>query len=533
MMAGDWTEWADGSDLGDLSRSTAPLAKMGYDADDLRTNPQMRSEAMDRVQGPYAPDSRSSSDQAQANAQSAQMAQNQPPANPATPDPRMAAPEGEPPNPVLRQRTGAAPPASSAQPGSQQQQPAPPVQSPQASAANPAKPAATPPWQSLAQQGVVGELGIAGENKATYEGLPNAPDTSTLDTRIETESMPTNPRATDPLTGKPMYKQTALGQVGRVFSNMAKGAAGDLNQVTPYSAPNKTYQEDEQLRQGLLANDQQKKADLIARFKAASDQAEARAKGLQTIEPDYQHAAQQATAAQNAQTDETKEVNRAQEASPQGKAAVTAADEKAKFDAWDGQANRLGLKGENAIFFRANGKLYDPRQATGEEIARAQALKAWYGDPANRNRQPSLDDLNQINAAASGRLKDESGGDTPSDAVQAAARGAMADITAYTSQWARQPDGSYRTTTPGKFESLKGDEYEAKVNKLREDANKQMAKKGWVIDQNGQLVKAPEAGKDPTPPAGATHVYRDPKTKKVAGWAVGNKFVPVTAGAAQ
>ena len=45
MAGDDWTDWADGSDLAGLCRSTAHLSAMGYDPDELRANPASRAEA--------------------------------------------------------------------------------------------------------------------------------------------------------------------------------------------------------------------------------------------------------------------------------------------------------------------------------------------------------------------------------------------------------------------------------------------------------------------------------------------------------
>ena len=556
-MAEDWTDWADGSDLGSISRSTSPLAGAGYDPSELRADPAKASAAMSQLSGPY----KATKDENNAASQATQIAQATRPATPepaapaATPapsagaaapaansDPRTQVPAGEPPNPVLRQRPTPGAPATAAQeppatlgPAATPTAaaPAPDPAAPNPSAPNPAAqaPAGSAPWAGYAEKGLTGELSIADQNRQAYQNEPAAPDTSAIDTRIETESIPTDPRAKDPVTGKPLYKDSFGGTVGRVFRNFAVGFGGQPDKATPYGSPNKDYTEDEQLRQGTLASDQQKKADTIARFNAATSAIRDKGKDLQTVAPDYQHVS--TTAADLVKTQAQADAN-----SPAAKGAVkaaeTASDLSSKYTQWSAEADRLGLRGSQAAFYRANGKLFDPRQATAEETARAQALAAWQRDPNNRGKQPTLDDLNTINQVAGGHEKDAPGS-TPSDEVKASADAAISDITAFTSAWRRMPDGNYRTTVPGKFESLSGAEYQAKVNKMRDGANAKLTKQGWQINDKGQLVQAPQAAAknanrapstaDPAPPAGATHAYRDPKTHAIRGWAVNGRYV--------
>jgi hypothetical protein len=499
-MADDWTDWADGSDLASMSRSSAPLAAAGYDPDELRANPGKASAALSQLSGPY----KAASDERNASAQAVQIAQATPPPTPepaapaaapqpaaADPDPRFQDPPGSPARPVLHTRPQpgqpAAPPPETLGPAATAPDPAAPNPNP----SNPAAPApaGAAPWAGYAQKGLEGELSIADQNRQAFQAEPAAPDTTAIDTKIETDSIPTNPRATDPVTGKPLYKDSFGGTVGRVFKNFAEGFGGHPDQATPYGSPNKDYTEDEQLRQGTLAQDQQRKADIIARFNAATSAIRDKGKDLQTVAPDYAHVG--TTAADLVKTQATADQN-----TPEAKAAVktaeTNAEWAAKYKQWDAEATRLGLKGQYAAFYRANGRLFDPRQATAEETARAQALRAWERDPANRGKQPTLDDLNQINQVAGGREKEPPSA-TPPDTVKAAADDGMSKITEFTSTWKRQPNGNYRTTVPGKFDSITGTEYDAKVTKLRQDANAKLAKDGWMIDPQGQLVQSPAA----------------------------------------
>lgn len=519
-MASEWTDWADGTDLAGLSRAGDVVGGMGYDTDAVRSDPAQRSEVMAKAAGPYA----ALKDEGAAQRQSTMMAQNDTPPRPQAGDQRFAVPDGEPPNPTLKTRGQAA--AAQVAPAAPSQ-PLPDTLSPQPSAQT--APAyspdgsrgpqpASPDWQGYTQKGVQGVLGIADKNSAAYSGLPDAPDTTNLDTRIETESIPTNPREKDPITGKPLYKP---GFGTRVVRGIEAFGAGGVPAVldparagaTPYGAPTKEYGEDEDLRRAQLANDQQKKADVLARFKAKSDVIEARAKGLQTVAPDYKDAGTMSSDAQNAQTNTAKEGRDAMQATPQYKTSVS----QAEFDQRGREADRIGLKGTTRALYLANGKLPDPKQASAEETSRAQALRTFR---AQNHRDPqNLDEINQVNAAAAGKLK-EQGGDTPSEEVQAAARSALADITDYTSGWARQPDGSYRTTKPHKFDMVEGPVFDAEVNKRREKANVSLTKKGWQIDGTGQLVKAGGGGGGPQPAPDGTR-RRGPngiEIKKNGAW---------------
>ena len=519
MAGDDWTDWADGSDLAGLSRSTAPLSAMGYDPDELRANPASRAEAVGKLAGPYAapqaPETKGAQDQAQAAQQSAQIAQGGPAPAIAPRGPVPAAPAPTAPTPRLMSRVIDKGPAAPAATGAGRSVPetlgpaADAVTAPAAS--NPAAPSPTPtaaPWQADAAEAARGELDLAKQAQGAFTALPSAPDTAGIDTRIETESLPTNRAATDPATGKPLYKPT-VGQ--RIVRGLEGFAAGGIPGVldpkrygaTAYGAPNAAYQTAEAGRTQALQSDEQKKADLLARFNLASKTALDRAKGIETVAPDYKDAGTVATDAQNAQTNQQKadtaaaaEQNRATEASPAGKAAVT----QAEFDQYGKEADNLHLTGYmRSLFIGNKGKLPDPKQATAEETARATAMRTFrqqYGrDPQ------TLDEINQVNASAGGRLKDESLSDTPPDPVRAAAQSGLANVTAYTTQWRRNADGSYQSATPDTFKRISGAEYEATVGKLRDQANKGIAKQGWMIDGQGQLVKTPEAAAKAAAPA--------------------------------
>lgn len=516
----EWTDWADGNDLAKLSRGTDPLASMGYDPDELRIDASKRADAMGRVGGTM-------------------VAQNQAPPNPAkqVEDSRTAVPDGEPPNPTLKQRPTAQPQAQQ-RPAAPQQPVPDTVGSPTSPAVAPSgngAPQGSPDWQGMAGHAVQGQLDIADEARRVYASQPEAPDTTGIDTRIEAESIPTNPRDVDPVTGKPLYKPSFKDRLERGVAAFGKGGIpGVLNPgaagATPYGAPNKDFQEDEQLRQGMLANDQQKKTDTLARFKALTDAATGRAKNLQTVGKDYGEAATSANTAQERATQIKTEQRQQDDNSPEHKAAISDAEYNQRVK----QADRSGLRGNLRSIYLLNGKVPDPHQPTAEEIARGQAIEVF----RRQNGRPpaTLDEINQVNAAASGRLKE---GTTDDSAVSAIVADATGKKNEFLANWERQKDGSYlrrgaRPFSTDKADKMTGEAYNAKVDQFRLDANKELDKHGASIDATGTVQKRtaapnPAAPSPDSPPPGATHVYKD-KHGKVKGYAVNGQFVPVTGG---
>lgn len=492
----EWTDWADGNDLANLSRGTSPLASRGYDTDELRVDPTKRDEAMKAIASPMAPPPNRAAILGRQ-----QIAQNTLPPNPAQ-DQRTAVPEGEPPNPTLSLRPNPVRGAGAAMAdvaGTAASLPetlsAPSTTTP----ASPAKPTGVD-WQGLAQRSAEGSLGTADESRQLYESAPQAPNTSAIDTRIETESVPTNPRDVDPVTGKPLYKPSAWNRIER---GIAAFGAGGLPAVldparagaTPYGAPNKDYQEDEATRQGQLAADQQRKTDAMNRFKTLTDQVTGRAKNIESVQPGYKDAGTIANDAQKQQTDTAKEAREAQENSPEGKAAAKTAISQAEFDQLNRQADRIFGSGrggmQRSLYLANNGKIPDPRQASAEEIARGQAMNVFRRQ--NGRGPQTMDEINQVNSAAAGRLRGSEGNDDDT-AVGAIIADQTGKKNEFVSQFVRQPDGSYLrkgVTNPfnaGKDDKLSGEEFNAKVDQFRLDANKQLEKHGAQMDATGQIV---------------------------------------------
>lgn len=522
-MAGDWTDWADGTDLANMSQGSSPLAKLGYDADALRADPLLRAAAMQRLSSPdigqreQAPaasaPARTPTQGNEAVALAGKGPQlhqrvQQPQAGAvAAPAPQAPSADDNIPDPVLMNRNGT--PATGPGGGP----PLPPPASLGESAATALGGQAAAPDipvdpNARAEQAAEAEMEMGRRAAGIYGNEPTPPDTSALDTRIERETQPTDP-------GKPLYREGFLGRVGRGFegalAGLAKGGAPgaisgavqpQVTGVAAYGAPNAEYQYEESRRQGLLARDQAEKADTLARFKALTDAANGRAGNLIKTAPLFNDAGTLANNAQRNQQAATAEAARERDASPEGKAAVATALSDAEFNQRQKQADRIfgpGKGGEMRALYLANGKVPDPKQATAEEIARSQALGTFRRQ--NGRMPETLEEINQVNAAASGRLKAEGGGsDNPN--VSAIVADAVGKKNSFQQDWYRDDQGSYRKVgvdrslppvALNKGEMMTPAEMAAKLDQYRLDANTKLAKYGTQMDEHGQVVASPAA----------------------------------------
>ena len=217
----------------------------------------------------------------------------EPKAQEATNTPSAAAPQPQP------QQQSSQPPPPRAQPDySLRSDPNTPVNQPPAAQASsaPATPAPNtvtpsgngptatqPPWSSFTRRAITGSLDTADQARSAFTNAPAPPDTTALDTDIEKRSQPTNRGAVDPNTGKPMYK-AGFG------TNFMRAVLPGISDGHRPGAPNAAYQEAEQQRKGGLKSDQQQRTDMLARWKAANDANEAKAKGLVSVQPGYKDA---------------------------------------------------------------------------------------------------------------------------------------------------------------------------------------------------------------------------------------------------
>jgi hypothetical protein len=521
-MATD-NDWADGSELAGMGRQGNVLEQMGYDPDEARTNPEMRAQIMSRVASPMA----------------------LPPSQRAAAVPTQVAA-------AVRQ----APPA-----------PAAPATPPMRSTAQ-VSPSGTSPDQqipdslSLGMQGVKGALaaGKQAGDVATQLQNDTGPDTSAVDARIKAEGTPTPYR--DPHTGKVLesaqeagYKPSIWGEIGRgvrgaVVGGLTGGIPGalvgaiepqDIRGGAAYGAPDKAYQTTEANRENALTTDQGQRSATLANFKDLTDRRKALTGTLRDVATSNNDAATAAAKLEDADTAKTRAQTDADTRRDQSPEGVTALNE-ARFKELTTQADRLGLQGQSRTLFLANnGKLPDPRQATAEEIARAQALRTFRQQ--NKRDPQTMDEINSVNAAASGRLKDE-GGEAQPPEVQSAVAAAVGKKEEYEKGLTRLANGDYLKPGGDRHDSkdvVPAAEYGQKVDQFRLDLNKSIAKHGWEMDPTGNMRRAggaqPAAAAppvsaqasptgDPTPPPGATDKVR--VGGRVVGHMVNGRYVALS-----
>jgi hypothetical protein len=242
-------------------------------------------------------------------------------------------------------------------------------------------------------------------------------------TAVANYAVPTNPDAKDPTTGKPLYKPSVMQRIMRGVQAVGRGgsliglADPELMGVKGYGAPNSDYDYDEQARQAreTLAGMQLKQAQdaWTGARKKASDVQAAREKLATTGLADATKPSVDQQEVPIHQQTADADTARAYNDSPAGKAEAAKETNDTTLTARQAQIadpnSPLSKQSEaNKAYFLASGKLPDPQQATGDEIARSQATAAWRRD--NPGKQPTLDDIRSINAAASGsEIKGQSG----------------------------------------------------------------------------------------------------------------------------
>jgi hypothetical protein len=396
-------------------------------------------------------------------------------------------------------------------------------------------------------------LGGFAEQTARDIAASPGPDTAALEAQRAKDAAPTPYR--DPNTGAILdsaqqYKPSGWQRFGRGLESAAIGLVtggipgavvgalrpDEIRGGTAYGAPNAAYRATEAARQGRLGSEDQQIDEAQKNFKAITDARKTAASEARQGVTAYNDVAKGAGELENAGTNKTKAATEQEKAdtdaqtrkdnSPEGVAALS----EAQFGERGKEADRLGLRGGQRSLYLANGKLPDPRQATSEEVARAEALRTFR---TQNGREPqNMDEINQVNAAASGRLHDAT--DDPTGPIVAAATGKKDE---FVNQWDRQLDGSYLKRGANRYQLRSGDkisgqEFNARVEQFRLDANKELVKHGAQIDATGNVTRGnqnkPQA---PAPPPGATHAYKDAQNN-VQGWAVNGRFVAARAPAA-
>lgn len=496
-------DWADGADLAGLSRSGNLLQKLGYDADEVRMNPDLRAELMNKVAGPYA-------------AQPVQMAQNTRPARPSAPPMAPAATADGPPRPA-QPSTGTIPNPTSQNgnmlpPGLANRQqptiPAParsvpstlnvpmPTQQSVAGEAAPTSAAVSPTGTAAPSPDVSNARTAAGKLLADEPALP---DTTAQDSMIAAKSIPINPR-------QKLYKEGTGGKIGREFK---AGAVGFLKGgvpgavagfVDPHSVgeaapsdPNSGYGLDEQTRQYQLALAQKQKGDAMAKFKTMADLR----KQQDAASKDAGEIANNTADLPNKKTTADADMLRAQDAGqPKTIDAAIAAFNK------ETDPDKKAILGHTVDQMVQAAKDIRPPRETPPPSAALVEYSDW---KRSLGHTPTTDEVLEY-----GRRTGAIDPNAPDEAGAIVAQ-AMDAKEKFASQWQDDGKGGYISTDPTNAKTLTGAAFQSQINKLgREDPNVKLAKKGYQIDETGQMVRT-----HPKPDASTPAAPAPPKVGEV------------------
>jgi hypothetical protein len=318
------------------------------------------------------------------------------------------------------------------------------------------------------------------------------------------------------------YKPTVMQRIGR---GVRSGAVGyltggipgglvgaiepqDIRGGTAYGAPNASYGREEAERKQELGDTQAQAAVAKEAWKARVDATAAKAK---QIDASGKLAGDLTTGA-NANVKNANEfvdaAARNANETPEAKAKAKSLEMLANFDAWNTQANRLGLTGQNATFFRANGKLFDPRQATAEEIARSQALSVWRQN--NPGQKLTMEALEQINTTAAGRPDKGSGAPIPpalANKILDEKKSAMDAATTLLRDRRDKAGGRYTQQNWLADMQEAQDKYESALEEAGGTANHMTIQPdgSWKPDTAAPAPAAPNAAAKPQPAPDGTH----------------------------
>lgn len=383
-------DMVNGDDLASMSQGMiSPLADAGYDADELASDPMKREEALTAIRsgnmGGVGPGQRNA------------------------PQPSAA------PAPQPQQMAQAAPQAPQASSGLGSAQ------------ASPAGGGGTSDVAATGAEALRRSLSLGNLAADTSSALANSPgpDNTALEADEAAHAQKTPYR--DPKTGAILpsaqqYAPTGWQRFGRGAKGVVEGLLtggipgaiygginpGSMPGNKNYGDPNRAYDVAEQSRQSTEASDQQQIQQRVADFKAQMEARKSGASEARAGATAYNDTARGAAGLLNAGTDARKEDQleaTAKDNTPEGATALS----QAKFDQLNKQADAMGLRGEQRTLYIANGgKIPDPRQATEGEITRAQAFRVFR--KANGREPSTLQELNDVNLAASGKLTGGAGG---------------------------------------------------------------------------------------------------------------------------
>lgn len=373
-------------------------------------------------------------------------------------------------------------------------------------------------------------------NDPTTGKMRSSVNVPTVDDQGRVVTQAVNPK---PSVGSRIWRGVRGGLTGTLQKGVLGGIEGALDPSTAgqqaYGAPSTAYQKlDANRKDAVGATD----ADLLNQFKLAKDRVDAQKAQagefgkVATLDKDLTTGA---TGVLNAGSEAGKVQNEADKLkaeTPEAKAKAATMLDEAEYNQRNARADAQHMTGINRLLYVLNKKIPDPRQPSEGEITAQAAVKALAADnlahglPAN-TPPSSLEQYNRIQSAARGGL-DKGAGKVDKNAdeeIGAIADDARTKAQAFATQWVRDPKtGSYHD--PQFSKTLSGDQYDAKVAEIRTAANDKLAKHGAQMGADGQVTQAaappkPAGGNvSVTTPAGSL-VFPDQKSadayKKAAG----------------
>lgn len=238
----------------------------------------------------------------------------------------------------------------------------------------------------------VGALGS--ESDVAAKQVQTAEQLGTVDPAIaqltaqrekDTQAAP-NPADYKPGFGTRVWRGLRSGLLGIAAGGLPGAVIGALDPGyfgKSYGAPTDAYDMAVEANKRQVAQDAQELADAQALFTAKQNALKLQQAGLEQGGQTYGRVGSGVTANENASTDAAKlpilreqadaQLQNAQNNSPAGRAALS----NTEFQQRQQQADRMGLRGENRTLYVLNGRVPDPRQATAEEVATAQATRIF------------------------------------------------------------------------------------------------------------------------------------------------------------
>ncbi len=333
-----------------------------------------------------------------------------------------------------------------------------------------------------------------------------------------------------PSVGQRIWRGVRGGLVGLATGGIPGALVGslepqDIRGGTAYGAPNSAFQKAETQREQQLDATNAGLKTSFDNWKAQVDAAKAKAGEFRANAGIGKDETTGATGMVNAATDVRKEqdvANNQANNTPEAKLKLNQQE-------YDQRAQRVAampnLSQLQKTLYMLNGKIPDPQQPNEAEINAGQAARALVVFKAQHGGAgpQTLEDFNQIQAAARGAL-DRGRGDPNTDSeVGSIVADATGKKQAFADQYERNADatsgnpvGSYskKGTLGDPKTTISAQQFQDKLDQFRTDANKQLARHGAQIDAQGQIIRT---GAPASTPAAAMAASRPPSATPPVG----------------